>query len=92
MLGLHKIFKSNSEALLEALSYSLAIVEFDTAGNVLSANENFCSTLGYQQSEIVGHHHRMFVEPNFAATPEYQGFWAKLSQGEYDAREYKRIG
>ena len=26
------------------------------------------------------------------AAPDYKDFWAKLGRGEFDAREYKRIG
>ena len=40
-----------------------AIIEFDMQGKILTANENFCSALGYALSEIVGQHHRLFVDP-----------------------------
>jgi methyl-accepting chemotaxis protein len=77
---------------LDALSRSLAIIEFDPKGKVISVNENFCTALGYQASEMVGQHHSMFVDPDYARGAEYREFWAKLGRGEFDAREYKRIG
>jgi methyl-accepting chemotaxis protein len=40
----------------------------------------------------MGQHHNMFVEPEYASSPEYKAFWAKLGRGEFDADEYKRIG
>lgn len=83
---------SNAKAVLEALGKSLAIIEFDPTGTILSANPNFCSALGYTLQEIEGRHHSMFVEPEYARSPEYKAFWAKLGRGEFDAREYKRIG
>ena len=92
MFGLAGPAASIDKATLEALSRSLAMIEFDPKGKVLSANENFCTALGYPASEIVGQHHSMFVDPDYARGPEYREFWAKLGRGEFDAREYKRIG
>ncbi len=34
-----------------------------------SANENFLSLMGYRLDEIVGRHHRMFVEEEEANSP-----------------------
>ena len=83
--------KSNA-ALVKALNRSLAIIEFDPKGKVLSANANFCRLLGYAPEEIIGKHHSIFVDPDYVRGSEYKEFWAKLGRGEYDAREYKRIG
>ena len=92
MFGFGSVTGSVDSATLDALNRSLAIIEFDPKGKVLSANENFCTALGYQASEIVGQHHSLFVEPAYARGAEYIDFWAKLGRGEFDAREYKRIG
>ena len=91
MFGFDGAAKTN-KATLDAIGRSLAIIEFDPTGKILSANENFCKALGYQASEIIGQHHSLFVEPEYARSPEYREFWAKLGRGEFDAREYKRIG
>jgi methyl-accepting chemotaxis protein len=81
----------DAKAVLEAMSKSQAIIEFKLDGTILTANENFCRALGYQLSEIVGKHHRTFVDPAEADTSEYRDFWAKLGRGEFDRRQYKRI-
>jgi methyl-accepting chemotaxis protein len=78
-------------AVLSALSRSQAIIEFDLDGTILEANENFLRVVGYERSEVVGQHHRMFAEPEYAASAAYQAFWSKLRRGEYDAAEYRRI-
>jgi methyl-accepting chemotaxis protein len=78
--------------VLEAISKSQAVIEFDLTGKILKANENFCNALGYQQSEIVGKHHSMFCEPAFVAAPEYRDFWNRLGRGEFNAGAFKRIG
>ena len=83
---------SDVSAVLEALDRSLAIIEFDPKGRILSANDNFCSAMGYGLPEIKGRHHSMFVEPDYARSSEYQAFWDKLGRGEFDAKEYKRLG
>lgn len=92
MLGLSWFSGSNSKAILRALSSSLGVIEFSPDGKVLTANENFCGTLGYSLSEIKGKHHSLFVDPAYARSPDYKVFWEKLGRGEYDAKEYKRIG
>jgi methyl-accepting chemotaxis protein len=82
---------SSAQSVLDALSKSLAIIEFDTSGHILAANQNFCRAMGYEAEELIGQHHRMFVEPAYASSDEYAQFWAKLGRGEFDAREYKRF-
>ena len=66
--------------------------EFGLDGTILTANDNFLVCLGYQLDEIKGQHHRMFCEPGYADSPEYQAFWAKLNRGEFDTGVYRRIG
>ncbi len=80
------------EGMLAALNKAQAVIEFSMSGEILNANENFLKTVGYRLEEIAGQHHRMFVEPAFAASAEYRHFWEKLGRGEFDSGEYKRIG
>lgn len=68
------------------------MIEFDLDGTVLRANENFLDVMGYRDQEVVGKHHRLFVDPALHETPEYRAFWHKLGQGAYDAGQYRRIG
>ncbi|WFU12335.1 PAS domain-containing methyl-accepting chemotaxis protein (plasmid) [Rhizobium sp. CB3090] len=82
---------ADAVAVLAALSKSQAMIEFDLAGKILTANESFCRALGYDLREIVGKHHSMFVEPAYASSEDYKAFWAKLSAGSFDQRQYKRI-
>ncbi|PZP52893.1 MAG: chemotaxis protein [Agrobacterium fabrum] len=83
-------FGLDASAVLDALSRSQAIIEFDLTGRILKANDNFCKAVGYQSSEIVGRPHSMFLSSEDAASPEYKAFWAKLSRGEYDQGQYRR--
>lgn len=81
----------DARQIIDALSKSQAIIQFDLAGNVLDANENFCKALGYSLQEIVGQHHRIFCAPEFVATEEYREFWARLGRGELDSNSYRRL-
>jgi methyl-accepting chemotaxis protein len=77
---------------LSAISKAQAVIEFNMDGTIITANDNFLTTLGYTLAEIKGQHHSMFAEPAFKASIEYTQFWEKLNRGEYEAAEYKRIG
>jgi methyl-accepting chemotaxis protein len=77
---------------MAAISKSQAVVEFELDGTIITANENFFNTMGYALDEIRGQHHRIFVEPEYAASNEYQEFWARLNRGEYVSGEYRRVG
>ncbi|MET3891673.1 methyl-accepting chemotaxis protein [Bosea sp. OAE506] len=74
-----------------AISKAQAVIEFDLTGKILRANENFLSVVGYKLPEIVGQHHRMFVDPVEREAPGYKTFWEQLARGEYAAAQYRRI-
>lgn len=83
---------TSDQGLIDALNRVQAVIEFDLEGNVLTANANFLNALGYSLDEIQGHHHRMFCDPAYTASPEYQAFWKKLARGEFETAEYRRPG
>lgn len=77
--------------MVEALSKSQAVIEFDLDGRILTANENFCQVLGYSLNELIGKHHRIFCESSFVVMPEYRDFWKRLAGGGFEAGLYRRI-
>ncbi|RKP46629.1 methyl-accepting chemotaxis protein [Pararobbsia silviterrae] len=80
------------KAIFAALHRVQAIIEFNLDGIIVDANDNFLKTVGYARDEIVGKHHRIFCDPDYAASAAYQDFWAKLRRGEFDHGEYRRLG
>ena len=46
--------------------------------------------MGYSLAQLVGHHHRMLCDPEYAASPEYERFWAVLRAGEFEQGEFSR--
>ncbi|MFC5394076.1 methyl-accepting chemotaxis protein [Bosea vestrisii] len=88
----HKAMIANFEGQVAAIRKSQAVIEFDLAGTVLDANDNFLRTVGYSLDEIKGKHHSLFVEPAQRGSDAYARFWKKLGRGEYDDGQYLRFG
>lgn len=92
MLRITTMNVGDIDARNKSLNKSQAIIEFSVDGIILAANENFLNVMEYSLAEIEGKHHRIFVDPHYALTPEYASFWQALKRGEYQVAEYKRIG
>lgn len=95
-----KLFKKSSEnsmkiremqATMAALDKVQAVIWFDLDGTILEANDNFLATLGYDRDEIVGHHHRMFVDKGYAESPDYRAFWEQLASGSLSSGKFERV-
>ncbi len=82
---------ATNQGLVDAVMRVQAVIWFTPDGIILDANENFCGAVGYNLSEIVGKHHRMFVAPVYAASSEYAAFWDKLATGSFHEGQYKRV-
>ncbi|UUY10058.1 methyl-accepting chemotaxis protein [Pseudomonas sp. J452] len=79
------------EGLIGALLRSTAVIEFNLAGEVLTANERFLGGMGYRLEQIQGKHHRMFCEAEEYNSQAYRDFWARLNRGEFVAGRFKRV-
>src|SRR5690349_3872567 len=82
----------DTQALLDALDKSQAVIHFNLDGIILWANDNFLAAVGYTLPEIQNKHHSLFVEPAHAQSDEYRNFWKSLREGNFQAAEYKRVG
>lgn len=54
-------------------------------------NERFCQAMGYSADELRGKHHRLFCEPGYAQTAEYQQLWRELGQGKAISGTFERL-
>jgi methyl-accepting chemotaxis protein len=81
----------DTNAKLDALNRSQAVIEFNLDGTIVAANQNFLKAMGYTLEEIRGKHHSMFVDADRRDSAEYRGFWDALRRGEYQAQEFKRV-
>jgi methyl-accepting chemotaxis protein len=87
-----KIKSMEDAGKIAAMDRAQAVIEFNTDGTIITANENFLGAMGYSLAEIQGKHHSMFVTPADRDSADYREFWAKLNRGDYQAADYKRIG
>ncbi|MEC8207299.1 MAG: methyl-accepting chemotaxis protein, partial [Pseudomonadota bacterium] len=86
-----KNVESNNDLVVAALNKSLAVIEFEPSGNIITANANFLNAMGYRLEEIQGQHHAIFVDDQETQSPEYQQFWQRLRTGEFMSDEFKRF-
>ncbi|WP_371195552.1 methyl-accepting chemotaxis protein [Glaciecola sp. SC05] len=78
-------------AIIDSIDKSQAVIEFTPEGIIKSANANFVAGMGYQLSEIIGEHHRMFMPEDMKNSLEYRAFWKRLEAGEFFSDEVKRV-
>jgi methyl-accepting chemotaxis protein len=81
----------HTEGLIEAITNTQAVVSFTPDGIITDANELFLKTMGYERDQVVGQHHRIFMETKAAERPEYTQFWVKLREGAKQEGDFRRI-
>nr|WP_122552529.1 PAS domain-containing methyl-accepting chemotaxis protein [Pseudomonas viridiflava] len=86
------MLENETHSKLNAVDRAMAVCEFDPAGHVLTANDNFLHVMGYSLTDIKGKHHKTFCEPTFVNSSEYTEFWRKLNHGEFVGGQFKRLG
>ena len=84
--------RRSNDGVLAALDRGKALIEFSCDGRIITANENFCRTVGYSLAELAGTHHSRLVEPDYGRSEEYRAFWKRLGEGQYQAGTFKRLG
>lgn len=70
---------------------NFAVIVFDKHGTIIAANDTFLSTMGYSADEIVGKHHRIFCDSDYADSASYTDFWQSLGKGESQSGTFKRL-
>ncbi|NNN97909.1 PAS domain S-box protein [Vibrio sp. B1-2] len=83
--------KSSDELVVDSIKRTMAYIEFDPQGHILTASSSFLQVLGYSLSEVVGQHHRMFCESEFVNAPQYSQLWQNLAQGKTHAGTFCRL-
>lgn len=86
-----RLATADMEGRLAAIDRAQAVITFDLDGIVQEANDNFLATMGYRRDEVIGQHHRMFVEKQERESAAYREFWQRLHDGEYNAGLYRRV-
>lgn len=84
-------FVGSAEAIVQIVERTQAVIHFSPEGNVIAANDIFLKALGYTLDEVVGQHHRMFVQRRYRETQAYKDFWDHLRAGEFFTDEFPRV-
>jgi methyl-accepting chemotaxis protein len=79
-------------AYMTSIDGTMAQIQFEPDGTILSANSLFLKAMGYELDEIRGRHHRMFIDREYALSDDYRKFWEDLGQGKSIQGEFKRFG
>lgn len=77
--------------MFSALNRSMAMIQFNLAGEVIYANESFLQAMGYSLTEIEGRHHRIFCLAEDVASTHYSEFWQSLKKGVFNAGRFRRV-
>ena len=86
-----EIEKQNMKGVIDAINGSCAYAEFDPEGNILTFNELFKSTMGYELGELEGKHHNLLCKKELSSSDEYREFWSNLKDGEGKSGVYSRL-
>jgi len=77
---------------INAIYKSQAVIEFTPMGEIITANDIFLKTIGYNLSEIAQKPHSMLCEPEFVKSKAYSDLWSNLRSGLVMHGEFKRLG
>jgi methyl-accepting chemotaxis protein len=87
-----KNMAADAASQIAAIQKVQAVIEFDPQGNILHANKNFCDVMGYDEAEIRGKPHGIFVDPGYRQSAAYAAFWDGLRAGRAVEDKFERIG
>lgn len=78
----------DQQAVSNAMNRSMAVIEFEPDGTIITANDNFLRVTGYRLEGVRGKHHRIFCDDDFYR--ENPSFWESLAAGEYRSGHFHR--
>jgi len=85
-----KIKENEIRNRMVAINRSNAVIEFDLDGKIMYANELFCKLMMYEEKDIVGKHHSIFLDDTYKNSQEYKDFWKNLREGNFATGEFSR--
>ncbi len=80
-----------SREQLNAINETNIIAEFDSDGNFLNVNKNFCKAFSYNKNEILNKKDKFFLKKDFEIE-EYNKLWSDLKNKKFYKGEFLRIG
>ena len=81
----------NYKAQIEAINRSQMMVEYRMNGTIIKANANYLRVFGWQEIELTGKHHSVFVSEEYKQSAEHEEFWKELRAGHYQTGLFRCI-
>ncbi|MCS6834133.1 MAG: PAS domain S-box protein, partial [Flammeovirgaceae bacterium] len=78
------------EYTFTVINNAMIVSEYNTKGEFLKVNQNFCRLFGYTPEELIGKHHSILVSEEDKKSREYLKMWEDLAQGKSIMGEFKR--
>jgi methyl-accepting chemotaxis protein len=80
------------ETQIAAIRASQAVIQFETNGTIIEANDNFLAAVGFSAADIVGKDHGIFLSPTQRQSAEYRKFWDSLANGQAQLGNFRFLG
>lgn len=74
---------------LQAINLSIAMINMDRDGVILSMNDKFAEIFNYAKNDLVGQHHEVLVRDGYAKSKPYRKLWQQLYKNEFVEGEFK---
>lgn len=78
----NRLSSENFSKVFYSSPVTMAITEPET-GRIVEVNDSFCTTLGYQRKELIGH---TTLELNMWVHPEERGYFVKMTDGREESK------
>lgn len=79
------------QGMLHAFNQSNMMIEYDLNGMITSVNDRFLELMHYERGELLGKHHKLFVNDKEKKTKAYKDFWQAIVQGIPKTGDFLRI-
>lgn len=81
-----------SRDILDAISQTHTVVEFDLNGNISEANQTFLDGMSFNKVQIAGiNEYELVSKDQKTQTQAYKDLWEKLKKGDSVSGEYRRL-
>ena len=80
MLGMMRHIRK-TQSTMEAIHRAAMVVEMTPQGYITSINANYLRFIGYDEAELLEHHHALLCSASYARHRAYYAFWQQLNKG-----------
>ncbi|RCW61822.1 methyl-accepting chemotaxis sensory transducer with Pas/Pac sensor [Marinobacter nauticus] len=77
--------------VVAAIRDAVGYIVFAPDGIVEQCNDNLLQVFGYKKDQIIGQHHRILVDSNYADHQDYDQFWQDLREGNFINGRFPRV-